>query len=83
MEMQRSSGFPTDVLVALMLPGMAIFASVFGFARMWLLLVIAGLIEALVALSALRRRRFAVVAWLALAMGIMIIAAGIRVAFIL
>jgi hypothetical protein len=83
METQRSSGVPTDVLVASMVPGMAIFASVFGFQRMWILLVIAGFVEASVALSALRQRSSPVVAWLALAMGIMIIAAGIRFAFIL
>jgi uncharacterized membrane protein len=83
METQRSSGFPADVLVALTLPGMAIIASVIGFQRMWVLLVIAGLIELSVALSALRHSSSSVVAWLALTMGIMIIAAGIRCAFIL
>jgi hypothetical protein len=83
METQRSSGFPADVLVALTLPGMAIIASVIGFQRMWILLVIAGLIELSVALSALRHSSSSVVAWLALAMGIMITAAGIRCAFIL
>ena len=83
METQRSSGFPTDVLIALMLPGMAIFASIFGFQRMWILLVIAGLVEALVALSALHQSSSSVIPRLALAMGIMIAAAGIRFAFIL
>jgi hypothetical protein len=82
MERQRSSGFPTDVLVALMLPGMAIFASIFGFQRMWIPLVIAGSVQSSVALSALRHSS-SVLAWLALAMGVMIVAAGIRFAFML
>ena len=83
METQRSSGFPADVLVALTLPGMAILASIVGFQRMWIVLVIAGLVEASIALSALRHSKASVVAWLALALGVMIMVAGIRFAFIL
>jgi hypothetical protein len=84
METQRSSsGFPADVLVALTLPGTAIIASVIGFQRMWIVLVIAGLVEASIALSALRHNRSSVVAWLALALGFVIIVAAVRFAFIL
>jgi hypothetical protein len=37
-ETRKSFGFPVDVLVALILPGMAIFALVFGPQRMWIFL---------------------------------------------
>jgi len=81
METRRSGRFPADVLTVLMLPAFAIFAAVFGLQRTWILLVIAGLVQLSTALSVLRRSRSSVVAWLALGMGTMIVAAGIRFAF--
>jgi hypothetical protein len=71
------------VLVALMLPAYAIFAAVFGLQRTWILLVIAGFVQLSAAVSVLRCSRSSVTAWLALAVGIMVVAAGIRFAFTL
>jgi hypothetical protein len=79
-ETRRSLGFPADVLVALILPAMAIFALIFGPQRMWILFVVVGLVQLSAALSVLRRGSSSAVAWLALAVGIMVVAAGIRVA---
>jgi hypothetical protein len=81
METRRSAGFPADVLVALILPAMAIFALVFGPQRIWILLLIAGFVQMSGALLVLRRSRSSAAAWLALVAGIMAVAIGIRFAF--
>jgi hypothetical protein len=81
METRRSAGFPVDVLVALILPAFAIFAAVFGPQRTWMLLVVAGFVQLSAGLSVLSRRSSSVIAWVALAVGIVVVAAGIRIAF--
>ncbi len=81
METRTSAGFPADVLVALILPAFAIFAAVFGLQRTWMLLIVAGFVQLSAGFSVLRRRSSSVVAWVALAVGIVLVAASIRIAF--
>jgi hypothetical protein len=58
-----------------------IFAAVFGPQRTWMLLVVAGFVQLSAGLSVLSRRSSSVIAWVALAVGIVVVAAGIRIAF--
>ena len=81
METQKSSGFPADVLVVLMLPALAIFALVFGPQRGWIVFLLIGSFELWLGFVALRRRVSSVSAWLAIAIGVVALAAGIRFAF--
>jgi uncharacterized membrane protein HdeD (DUF308 family) len=81
METQRSSGFPADLLTILMLPALAIFALVFGPQRGWIVLLLIGLFELLAGFVLLRRTRSSASGWLAVVVGILALAAGIRFAF--
>ena len=80
METQRSSGFPADVLAILLLPVLAIFALVFGPQRGWIVLVLTGAFELFAGLVVLRRTRSSVSGWLALIVGVLALAVGIRFA---
>ena len=82
METQRPSRFPADLATILMLPALAIFALVFGPQRGWIVLVLIGLFELLAGFAVLRTRSSAL-GWLAVAFGVVALAAGIRFAFTL
>jgi hypothetical protein len=69
-----------DVFVALILPGLAIFAVVFGPQRTWIILLLVGLLELAVAFPALRCSKSCVSGWLAVVAGILILALGVRFA---
>jgi len=75
------SHFPADVLAILMLPAFAIFALFFGPQRGWIILLLIGVFELAVAFLALRRSKSSLSGWLAVVIGIIALAAGIRFAF--
>ena len=80
METRRSAGFPADLLTLLMLPAYAIFAVVFGPQRTWMFLVLVGSVQVTAALFVLRSSRSSVAAWLALAVGVLAVAAAAGIA---
>ena len=80
MQTRRSAGFPSDLMVSLTLPGLAIFASVFGAQRTWIVLFVIGLAELLGGLLALRSRRSSVPGWSAIIVGVMALAGGMLIA---
>jgi len=80
METRRSPGFPTDLLTVLMLPALVIFGLLFGPQRGWLVLLVIGLAEITAGFFVLRRSRSSVSGWVALVVGIVALAAGIRFA---
>jgi len=80
METRRSARFPGDLLILLMLPAYAIFASVVGPQRSWIFLLLVGGVQVAAGLFVLRSSRSSVSAWSALAVGILAVAAAIGIA---
>jgi uncharacterized membrane protein HdeD (DUF308 family) len=75
------SHFPADVLAILVLPAFAIFALFFGPQRGWIILLLIGMFELAVGVLGLRRSKSSLAVWLAIMIGIIALAAGIRFAF--
>ena len=81
METRKSAGLPAGILVAFILPALAIFALVFGPQRTSIVLLLVGLFEFAVAFPTLRRSKSSMSGWLAVIVGHLTLAAGIRFAF--
>jgi hypothetical protein len=64
-----------------MLPALAIFASVFGPQRTWLVFLPIGLVELLAGALVVRRNKSSVLGWLAVVVGVVVFAVGIRLGF--
>jgi len=63
-----------------MLPAYGIFASVVGPQRIWIFLLLVGGVQVAAGLFVLRNSRCSVLAWLAIAVGILAVAAAIGIA---
>ena len=68
-ETRKSAGLPADILVAFILPALAIFALVFGPQRTSIVLLLVGLFEFAVAFPMLRRSKSSMSGWLAVVVG--------------
>jgi len=80
MEKRRSAGFPADLFLLLVLPGLAIFVLLFGPQRSWIVLLFIGLFQLVTAFSVLGHSKSSVSGWLAVAGGLLVLTLGIRFA---
>ena len=71
-----SAHLPADLVTLLMLPAFIVLTLVVGSQRLWVVLLLIGLLEIAAALSLLHARRFSPPAWFALVIGVGAVAAG-------
>jgi hypothetical protein len=73
---KRSAHLPADLITLLVLPAFMVLTLLVGPQRLWMVLLLIGLLEIAMALSLLRGRRFSPSGWLTLVIGVGAASAG-------